>query len=143
MSCTRSRNKHAVEMVELVLERARREAAPDLVVLLAVTIEIAHPDVDVAHHVAAHVGDREAALVDLDQLLVERCHHGIDDDRQRDRRLVRVARVVGHLDRGDPDQLTNLGSSDAGTVGIMHRVDQVVDQLLSLRGGELVGRDLT
>ena len=44
-------------------------------------------------------GHRQAALVDLDQLVVDRLDHRVDHDGQRDRRLVRVARVVVDLDR--------------------------------------------
>ena len=64
--------QQAVEVIALVLERAGREATLDLVVGDAVAIEEPDAHVDVAHHVAAHVRHRQAALVDLDQLVVER-----------------------------------------------------------------------
>ena len=58
-------------MVDLVLERAGRQPAPDLVVLDAVAVEVAHPHVDVPLDVPAQVGHRQAALVDLDRLVVD------------------------------------------------------------------------
>ncbi len=94
------------------------------------------------HHVAAEVRDRQAALVDLDLLVVDGLDHRVDDDRQRDRRLVRVARVVVDLDRRDAHRHADLRGGDPGAVGGVHRVDQVVDQRLHLLTGELVGRHL-
>ena len=58
-------------MIALVLERAGGQPALDLVVLVAVAVEIAHPDVHVARARAAQVGHRQAALVDLDRLVVD------------------------------------------------------------------------
>ena len=55
-----------------MLERSRGEPAVDLVVGDAVAVEVAHADVHVAEHVAAQVRHRQAALVDLHQLVVER-----------------------------------------------------------------------
>ena len=43
---------------------------------------------------------------------------GLIDDRQRDRRLVRVARVVRHLDHGDAHALADLVGGEPGTVGL-------------------------
>ena len=107
-----------VEVVALVLERAGGEAPLDLVVLVAVAVEVADAHVDVAEDVAAQVGHRQAALVDLDELVVERLDHRVDDDGQRDRRLVRVARVVVDLDDGDAHRLVDLVGGDAGAVGV-------------------------
>ena len=119
-------------MVALVLERAGGQAPLDLVVGAAVAVEPPHADVHVAHDVAAEVGHRQATLVDLDQLVVERLDHRVDDDGQRDRRLVRVARVVVDLDHGDAHRLVDLVGGEAGAVGVTHRVDQVVDQASAL-----------
>ena len=106
---------------------------------LPVAVEVADPDVDVALDLAAQVRDREAALVDRDQLVVERLDHRVDEHRQRDRRLVRVARVVcstsaiairsacADLRRGEPGAVR-------GALGL----DHVVDQRLDLGRGELV-----
>ena len=47
--------QHAVEVVELVLEGAGRQAEADLVVLGAVAVEAADPDADVAVDLAAQV----------------------------------------------------------------------------------------
>ena len=66
--------------------------------------------------------------------------HRVDDDGQRDRRLVRVARVVVDLDDGDAHRLVDLVGGDAGAVGGAHRVDEVVDERLDLRRRQLVGR---
>jgi hypothetical protein len=89
------------------------------------------------------VRHRQATLVDLDHLVVERLDDRIDQDGQRDRRLVRVPRVVVDLDDRHPDRLVHLVGGDAGAVGVAHRVDEVVDQPLQLRRCELRGRDRT
>ena len=135
----------AVEVVDLVLERAGGQAALHLLVLAAVAVEVADADVDLARHVAAQVGHREAALVDLDHLVVERLDHRVDHHRERDRRLVRVARVVRlDLDDRDPQRLADLVRREAGAVGGALGLDQVVDQRLHLgraqaRPGDLAG----
>ncbi len=63
----------------------------------------------------------------------------VDHDGERDRRLVRVAPVVVDLDHGDAQRHADLVGGDAGAVGVAHRVDEVADQLLDLRRGD-VGR---
>ena len=93
-SLTRSTNSDAVEVVELVLEGPGRQPAPDLIVLGSIAVEIAQPDVHVARHLAAQVRHRQATLVDLRDLLVERLDHRVHDHGQRHRRLVRIARVA-------------------------------------------------
>ena len=95
-----------------------------------------------ALHGAAQVGHRQAALVDLGGFGVERLDHRVDDDRERDRRLVRVARVVVDLDHGYARQLADLVGGQPGAARGAHGRDQVVDELLELRGGQLVRRDL-
>ena len=132
----------AVEVVAFVLEGAGGEPPLDLVVLVPVPVEPAGPDVDVPQDGAPQVGDRQATLVDLDQLVVERLDDRVDQDRERDRRLVRVPRVVVDLDDRHPDRLVDLVGGDPGAVGVAHRVDQVVDQPLQLRRGQLGRRDL-
>ena len=85
-------------------------------------------------------GHRQAALVDRRGLVVERLDHRVDDHGQRDRRLVRVARVVVDLDDGDPQQRADLVGREPGAAGGAHRLDHVVDQALDLGRGELLGR---
>ena len=57
-------DQHAVEVVDLVLEGPGGEALPAPRALLALAVEIAHPDREMALDIAAQVRDREAALVD-------------------------------------------------------------------------------
>ena len=62
MDVMRSKNKHAVEMVGLVLRHARREVLQRNLHGLAFAVERAHGDVGVARHHAADVRDAEAAF---------------------------------------------------------------------------------
>ena len=116
--------------------------ALDLLVGRALAVEVADVDVDVAPDVAPQVGDGEAALVDLDQLVVQRLDHRVDDHGQRDAGLVGVAGVVLDLDHRDAHGLVHLVGGQAGAVGVAHRVDHVVDEPLHLRRRQLVGRQL-
>ena len=110
--------QHAVEVVALVLERAGGEPAPDLVVGVAVRVEVPHADVHVAVTEPRRLGtDRQPSLISTSSSSIgfdDRVdHHG-----QRDRRLVRVARVVAHLDHGDAPRHADLVGGDAGAVGV-------------------------
>ena len=88
------------------------------------------------------MGTREAALVVVELLVVDRREHRVDEDRERDVRLVRVARVVADLDRADRDRLVDLDRGEAGAVGVVHGLDEIVDELLRRRGCELFAREL-
>ena len=72
VSTTRSRNSRPSRWSHSCWNVPGGQAALDLVVLVAVAVEVADADVDVAEDVAAQVGHRQAALVDLDELVVER-----------------------------------------------------------------------
>ena len=108
----------------------------------AVAIEVADADVDMAIELATQVGDREAALVEGHHLVAERLDHRVDEHGQRDRRLVRVARVVIDLGDRDPHRLTDLVGGKPGAARLAHRLDHVVDQALRLRSRELPGAEL-
>ena len=87
-SATRSRKRIPSRWSTSCWKVPGGEPALDLVVRDPVAVEVADADVDVAVELAAQVRDREAALVDRDELVVERLDHRVDDDGQRDRRLV-------------------------------------------------------
>src|SRR4029450_2808761 len=67
----------------------------------------------------------------------------VDHHRQRDRRLIGVARV-DPLDLRDrhPDWQSDLIGGDSGTVGGAPGLDQIVDQLLEFGGADLLGFDV-
>ena len=125
-----------------MLEGAGGEAPLDLVVGRAVPVEPPHPHVDVAVDRAPQVGHGQAALVDLDQLVVDGLDDRVDHDGQRDAGLVGVAGVVVDLDDGDAPAVRDLVGGQPGAVGVPHGVDEVVDQGLDLGRGQLVGRHL-
>ena len=58
-------------------------------------------------------------------------------------RLVRVARVVTHLDGEDAQLLVHLRCGEAGTTRIAHGLDQVVDEALHRGTTQLVRCDGT
>ena len=135
--------QHPVEVVDLVLERPGGQPAAQLVVLDALAVEVADPHRLVARHRPAQVGHRQAALVDLDRRLADRLEHGVDDHRQRHRRLVRVARVAGlDLDDRHPQRLADLVGGEAGAVRGALRLDHVVDQALHRVRAQLLRRHL-
>jgi hypothetical protein len=129
----------AVEVVELVLEGAGGQAAAHLLVLDAVAVEVAHAHVHVPRHLAPQVRHRQAALVDLLDVVVERLDHRVHDHGQRDGRLVRVARVaLPHLHDRDPERLGHLVRREPGPVRPAHGLDHVVDQALDRVGAQLL-----
>ena len=65
---------------------------------------------------------------------------GVDEDRQRDVRLVRIARVVLHVHGAEADRLVDLIGGDPGAVRVDHRLDEVVDEALDLGREELLLR---
>src|SRR4051812_43944872 len=137
----------AEQVVDLVLVGAGLEAMHDLVDRVAVAVPCLAADVNVALHLAAQVRHAETALVVVEQLIVDGREHRVDEDGQRDLRLVRIARVVADLDRADLDRLVDLDRGEPGAVGVVHRLDEVVDARLHRGGRELftrhLARDLT
>ena len=103
-------------------------------------VEGADADPGVAAHDAAQVGDGQAALVVLEGFVPDGLDHRIDQDGQGDRWLVRVARVVRHLDHGDPHGFVDLGGGQTRPVGVAHGLDQVVDERLDPVRADLLGR---
>src|SRR5690606_30975475 len=80
----------AVEVVDLVLEGARREAADLPLPGVALAVERAHADLGVTAHDAAEVRHAEASLVVVEGLLAERLDPRVDQNRQRNVRLVGI-----------------------------------------------------
>src|SRR5690606_25611858 len=132
----------AVELGALVRARAGLEAPHDLVDRVAMAVPRLAPDGDVTLHAATQVRDGQAALEVGKLLVVDRRELGVDEDRQRDLRLVRVSRIVANLDGTDLHRLVDLDRRQAGAVGVAHRLDEVVDELLHGGGGELLTREL-
>jgi len=128
-------------VVALVLPGGGGEAPNHLVVLGTVTVEVAHPHVDVAPHLAPQ-RHRQTALVDDDLLVVQRLDHRVDRHGQRDAGLVGVPGVVAHLHDGDAHRFAHLSGGQAGAVCVAHRGDQIVDQRLHLRRTHLGQRDV-
>src|SRR5215218_9372377 len=125
--------QRAVEVVHLVLEGPRSQAPPDLLLLASLAVEVAHADTEMTRYLAAQVWHRQATLVDVRDLVVERLDHRVDHHGERDRGLVRVARVSPrHLHHRDPQGLGHLVRGEPGSVRGALRLDQVVDQALHL-----------
>ena len=93
-------------------------------------IEIADSDVDVADDVATD-RHRQASLVDDDLFVIEWFDHGVDGDGQRDRRLVGVSGILANLHHDHPTVDADLGGGESSAVRVAHRVDQIIDQVLS------------
>ena len=123
----------AVEVVDLVLERARGEPLHLAIDLVPVAVPRADAHVHDALHLAAEVRDREAPLVVHERVVGEELDLRVHEDGEGDVGLVRVARVVLHPDGADLDGLVHLVGGDAGAVGVDHRLDEVVDEALRLR----------
>src|SRR5690606_1224778 len=132
----------AVEVVALVLEGPSREPLDLEVEVVAVPVPGSHANVRVAQHLAPQIRNAEAALV-IDELLVaDELEHRVHEDGERPVRLVRVAGIVLDLDRDDSNRSIHLIGRQARTVGIAHRLDEIVDEGLRLLPSELLARDL-
>ena len=127
----------AEQVIDLVLIGAGLQAMHHLVDRVAVAVPRLNADVHAALHEAAQVRDREAALVVVELFIGHRRQHRVHEHRERNVRLVRIARVVAHFDRADRDRFVDLDRCEAGAIGIVHRLDQVIDELLDLRRREL------
>jgi hypothetical protein len=99
------------------------------------------PQLDVAADDAAEVGHRQAALEVLELGLRERGQDRVDEDRQRDVGLVRVARVVLDLHHADLHRLVHLSGREAGARGVAHGLDHAVDEGLKAGRPQLLERD--
>jgi len=133
----------AVEVVALVLVRPGGQPLRLDVDFGTVPVPRLHAHVDVALDAAAQVGDRQAALLVVELLVGQRRDHRVDEDGERDRRLVGVARVVAtHMDRAEAHGTEHLRRGQTGAVGVVHRLDQVVDEPLRVGRGELGARQV-
>ena len=93
-------------------------------------------------HDAAQPGDREAALPTECPLLPEELVHRVDQHREI---LGAVARhlgdpFLGNPEDDDPVRLVHLGCRDAGTAGILHGLDHVLNEAPHPRGGRIIDR---
>ena len=128
--------QHAVEMIGLVLDDARRKIVRAQLDALAVPVERAHLDLARPRHAAADVGDAQAAFPVLDDVGADDGDLGVDD---RERRRFRLVVLVAIVERGDeqPEPLVHLRRGQTDAVILDHRVDHVVDQLLHDRAADL------
>ena len=78
---------------------------------------------------------------DLAAILAERLEHGVDEHGERNVRLVGVAGVVLDLDRAHPYVAVDLRRGESGAVRRVHRLDEIVDELLRFRQEQLVSRE--
>src|SRR5688572_9068892 len=76
----------AVEVIDLVLEGAGGQPLHDPVDRLAVAVDRAQPDRDVAGDQPAQVGHAQAALVVVEGLVADRLEHRVDQHGERDLR---------------------------------------------------------
>jgi len=106
----------------------------------AVAVEVPNSDGGEAIELAAQARHRQAALDDRDRLVADLLDHRVDHDRQRQRRLVWVPRVVVDLGDKDAVQVADLVGRQPGAALRAHRGDHVVDQ--ALQRGQLRGIDL-
>ena len=119
-----------MQVVDLVLHRARGEADAGHVDGLPVAIPGLDPNLSNPADDPAQIGHREAALVVGEGLLGQRFDHRIHEDGQRNIRFVRVPRVVANLERTDLQGFIDLGGGEPRAVGVVHRLDEVVDEPL-------------
>ena len=119
-------------MVELVLERACGQARG----LYAERLSEPVPSVDADPHLApdppAKIRHAQAAFEHRRLLVGEKRQARVDEDRQREVRLVGVPRIVVHMDRGESNALADLGRGQTSPLRGVHGVDEVVDQRLKL-----------
>jgi len=85
-----------------------------------------------ARHLAANVGDAEAAFPVLDPLFTDRRDHRIDERHH-------LEIVAFAVDAGDEEAhaLVDLRRGEADAFVLGHRLDHVVDQFLEDRGTDL------
>src|SRR5206468_5558286 len=91
----------AEEMIDFVLKGSGRQAACDEIDVPPLAVPRAHAYLDVAEYFAPQVRHAEAPLVVAEELVADGLEHRVDENRERDVRLVRIARVVVHLDGAD------------------------------------------
>ena len=133
--------EHAVEMVTLVLIGAGCDPADDPVDRLALSVLRLYPDLGVSPDLSAKVRHRQATFVVLEALLTHRCEHRVDQDRQGDVWLVGVAGVVLDLEGADFDWPIDLIGGEPSSVGVVHGLDQIVDEGLELGRREFFETD--
>ena len=120
-------------MVVFVLEGAGRVSADLERPERSVAIMTRDRYLQVALHRPTKIRHGQAALVVLERLLGEKGDHGIDQDRERNRRFVGIPRVARpDLHREQPVRDSDLIGGNSGAIGRAHRVDQVVDPTLNL-----------
>jgi hypothetical protein len=115
-------------VIGLVLDDARRKLARAQLDAIAMPIVGLDADFARARHAAADVGNAQASLPVVNHVAADDRDFGVDQDD----RLPLIA-VLGGIEGGDEDAyaLVHLRRREADAVVLGHRVDHVVDQLLS------------
>src|SRR4051794_8897768 len=111
----------ALEVVELMLQRAAEEPRACNLDLLAHPVLRNDPDLLVAGHVRHVAGDRQAAL---EVAVVAR--------RADDLGVYELVEVALDLDDAGPHRLAQLGGGEADAGRMAHRVSEVVEQLVEV-----------
>ena len=120
-------------MVVLVLEGAGGVSAYVERAVDAVPVAAGDRHFEVSGDRTPQVRNGEAAFVVLERLVREERDHGIDQDGERDRRLVGIAGVAAaDLHREQAVRDAHLVGGDPRAVGGAHRVDQIIDPPLYL-----------
>ena len=114
--------KFSVEMIDLVLEAARKKTGRIALELLAVPVEGTDRNALRPFDVGVNVRDGETSLLSL-RLSRRRQHDlGIDDDE----------RIVAQINHREPHGLAHLRRGEPDAARMVHRVEHVVDQALQL-----------
>src|SRR5581483_131590 len=126
--------EHAIEVIGLVLDDARRKVVRADLDALAVAIEGAHFDLTRTRHAAADVRDAQTSFPVFDHVDADRRDLGIDD-RDRVACLAVLVDVEGRDE--DAQRFVNLRRGEADAVILGHRLDHVVDEPLHSGGLDL------